>query len=134
MAEPTREHVTVTFSPQSSVAYFLKRVLDCAGFGVAAALSNQDELESVIHRHRPDAIVYDVSFPFAENWQALQDLRRRSTFHQIPVIVTTSESRQLFRATGCSSAIEIFARPDDVTALQEALRGAIQAVAPVHAV
>ena len=133
MAEAKRDYVTVTFSPQSSIAYFLKGVLDCAGFSVAAAVSNPDELEALVSDVRPDAIVYDVSFPFAENWRELQDLRRRTAFMRIPVIVTTSESRQLFRATGYSSAIEIFARPDDVSALQGALRGAIEAVAPVHA-
>ncbi len=77
MAEPTREHVAVTFSPQLSVAYFLKGVLDYAGFGVCAAVSSPDELELIVSQERPDAVVYNVSFPFAENWQSLQELRGR---------------------------------------------------------
>lgn len=133
MAETVRGCVAVTFSPQSSVAYFLKGVLDCAGLDIIGAFSNADELEAAVQRARPDAIVYDVSFPFAASWQALQDVRNRPALRGIPVVVTTSESRELFRATGYSSAIEIFARPDDVLALRQALRGAIEAVAAGHA-
>jgi CheY-like chemotaxis protein len=125
-------HVALTFSPQSSVAYLLKGVLDCAGFAVGAALSDPEELELVVRSGRPDVIVYDVSFPFAKNWQMLQDLRGRPALHNVPVVVTTSEPRELFRATGCSSAIEMFTRPDDVSEFRRALQNAIEAVAPTH--
>jgi CheY-like chemotaxis protein len=130
MADTPASGVVVTFSPQSSVAYFLKGVLDCAGLAVEAAASTPEDLEAIVGRARPYAIVYDVSFPFTANWQKLQELRSRPALRSIPVIVTTSEARELFRTTGCSSAIEIFSRPDDVAALREALRGAIEAVAP----
>jgi CheY-like chemotaxis protein len=123
----------VVFSPQSSLAYFLKGVLDCAGLAVTAAVSDYDELDAVVRGTPPDVIVYDVSFPFAANWQKLQELRSRPAFRRVPVIVTTSEARELFRATGCSSAIEIFARPDDVSGLRNALLGAIQGIAPMNA-
>lgn len=125
--------VVVAFSPQSSVAYFLKGVLDCAGLTVTAAVSDTSDLEAIVRSTPPDALVYDVSFPFAANWQKLQELRARPAFRRVPVIVTTSEARELFRATGCASAIEIFARPDDVSGLRNALMGAIESIAPVHA-
>lgn len=133
MADRSPACVAVAFSPQSSVAYFLKGVLDCAGLTVTSAVSDYDELDALVRATPPDAIVYDVSFPFAANWQKLQELRARPAFRRIPVIVTTSEARELFRATGYSSAIEIFARPDDVSELRTALLGAIDAIAPVHA-
>jgi CheY-like chemotaxis protein len=123
----------LTFSPQSSVAYFLKGVLDCAGLTVSGAFSNLDDLEAAVGRSRPDAIIYDVSFPFAANWEGLREARSRPVLRDLPFVVTTSEARELFRATGCSSAIEIFSRPDDVASLSRALRGAIEAVAPGHA-
>jgi CheY-like chemotaxis protein len=115
------------------VAYFLKGVLDCAGLTVTAAVSDTSDLEAIVRSTPPDALVYDVSFPFAANWQKLQELRARPAFRRVPVIVTTSEARELFRATGCASAIEIFARPDDVSGLRNALMGAIESIAPVHA-
>jgi CheY-like chemotaxis protein len=132
MGESIRASMAITFSPQSSVAYFLKGVLDCAGFDVCAAVSTPEELEAVVTRDRPDAIVYDVSFPFASNWQKLQNVCRRPALRNIPVVVTTSEPRELFRATGCSSAIEVFTRPDDVRQFREVLQSAIESVAPAQ--
>jgi len=132
MAETLRQISVVAFSPQSSVAYFLKGILDCTGFR-ATAVSALDELEDVVHRIQPEAVVYDISFPFIANWQKLQQLRGRSPLQRVPIVVTTSEARELFRSVGFAGAIEIFARPDDVTTLREALRRAIDAVAPVHA-
>ena len=133
MSEITRDYAVVTYSPQSSVAFFLKGILDCAGFTTTATFSTPDDFEAVVARVRPGAIVYDVSFPFTANWQKLQQLRSHPALRNIPVVVATSEARELFRAVGCSMAIDIFARPDDVVALREELRRAIDAVAPRHA-
>jgi DNA-binding NarL/FixJ family response regulator len=121
----TLPYAVVTFSRQPSVAYFLKGVLDCAGFTTIAASSSPQDLEAAVERMHPDAIVYDVSFPFAENWDQLQELR--ATLGNIPVVITTSEARELYRRVGVSSAIEIFRRPDDVTEIREAITGAIRA-------
>jgi CheY-like chemotaxis protein len=132
MVERNREYVAVTFSSQSCVAYLLKGVLDCAGFAVSAALSDPEELELLARSGRPDVIVYDVSFPFGKNWQTLQRLRSLPALRNVPVVVTTSEPRELFRATGCASAIEMFTRPDDVSEFRRALQRAIEAVAPAH--
>jgi CheY-like chemotaxis protein len=120
----------VTFSRQPSVAYFLKGVLDCAGYKVVAALSTADNLEAVVERTKPKVIVYDVSYPFEESWNALQQLRRSPAFSHTPVVVTTSEAAAFRRAVGVSAAIEIFAKPD-VNELREVVRRTIEA--GVHA-
>jgi hypothetical protein len=125
-----RSYVVIAFSPQPSLSYFLKGVLDCAGLNAIASSSSVDELESIAWSVRPDAIVYDVSYPFTENWQQLQEARRRAALCNIPFVITTSEARELFRQVGCSSAIELFARPDDLAAFQAAVRAAIDAAAP----
>jgi CheY-like chemotaxis protein len=125
--------IVVTFSPQPSVAYFLKGVLDCAGFTVVSAASELDELEAQVERMRPDAVVYDVSFPFAENWHSLQQLRSRGAMRGIPVVITTSEARELFRRVGVSDAIELFRRPDDVVALRRAVCATIERTRSAHA-
>jgi CheY-like chemotaxis protein len=132
MVDGDSGYVAVTFSPQSSVAYLLKGVLACAGFTVSAALSDPAELESVVRSGRPDVIVYDVSFPFRKHWQTLQELRSLPAMRKVPVVITTSEPRELFRATGCASAIEVFTRPDDMSEFRHALQNAIEAVAPAH--
>lgn len=129
----SRSYVVVAFSPQPSLAYFLKGVLDCAGLNAIASSSSIDDLERLAQRARPDAIVYDVSYPFTENWQELQQVRNRAAFRGIPFIITTSEARELFRRVGCSTAIELFARPSDLAAFQSAVRTAIESTAPGYA-
>ena len=129
----SRSYVVVAFSPQPSLAYFLKGVLDCAGLHAIASSSSLEELETLAQGARPDAIVYDVSYPFAENWQQLQQARNRPALGGIPFIITTSEARELFRKVGCSTAIELFARPSDLAAFQAAVRAAIESAAPGYA-
>jgi CheY-like chemotaxis protein len=123
----------VTFSPQPSVAYFLRGVLDSAGYAVAEASFHPDDLETAIHRNRPDVIVYDVSYPFTENWHQCQQFLQREALSDIPVVSTTSEQRELRRTVGVVAAVELFRRPDDVTELRQAVRKAIEASGPVHA-
>jgi CheY-like chemotaxis protein len=118
--------VVVAFSPQPSLAYFMKGVLDCAGFQTVAASSSLDELEALLLKVRPDAVVYDVSYPFAENWRQLEQLKSRSALRDIPIVLTTSEARELARRVGVSNAIEMFTRPSDLAAFQTAVRRAIE--------
>jgi CheY-like chemotaxis protein len=129
MADMDRPYVVVAFSPQPSLAYFLKGVLDCGGMAAIASSSTVDELESLAQRVRPDAIVYDVSYPFVENWNQLQQARKRDALRGTPVVVTTSEAHELFRRVGYSGAIELFARPKDLAAFQAAVLTAIQTTA-----
>lgn len=121
----TRGHVLVAFSPQPSVAFFLKGVLDCAGFTVFATSSELTALERIVEQTRPDAVVCDIGFPFLENWKALQQACRRPALQHIPVVFTTSEARELTRQVGQTGAIELFRRPDDFSELRAAVESAI---------
>ena len=132
MAE-TRSYVVLAFSPQPSFAYFLKGVLDCAGLTAIAISASAEDLETLVQRARPDAIVYDVSYPFIENWHQLQQVKNRPALRDIPFVITTSEAQELFRRVGCSSAIELFARPRDLAAFQSTVRNAIETKAPGYA-
>ena len=50
MSEITRDYAVVTYSPQSSVAFFLKGILDRAGFTTTATFSTPDDFEAVVAR------------------------------------------------------------------------------------
>jgi len=128
----SRPYVAVTFSPQASVAYFLRGVLDSAGFVVAEASFRPDDLEAAIQRARPDVIVYDVSYPYRESWRQCQQLLRQAAASEIPVVITTNEQREFRRSAGVSAAVELFKRPDDVMELREAVRRAVEGGKPAH--
>src|SRR5262245_51582825 len=102
----------ITFSRQPSVAYFLKGVLDCAGYTGVAAMSTPDNLEAIGAEKKAKVILYDVSYPFEENWNTLQELRQSPAVRNTPIVVTTSEAAAFRRAIGVSAAIEIFSSPD----------------------
>jgi CheY-like chemotaxis protein len=128
MADTARPYVVVAFSPQSSVAYFMKGVLDCCGL-TAIAISAGPEIEAVAERVHPDAIVYDLSFPFVENWQRFQELRDRPALQDVPFVITTSEVAELQRRVGVTTAIELFSRPKDLAKFQAAVCQAIESAA-----
>jgi DNA-binding response OmpR family regulator len=126
MPGTSRSYVAVTFSSQPSVAYFLRGVLDSAGFAVSSASFRPDDFEVAIQRNRPDVIVCDVSYPFRENWQQCQQALKQAGATDIPVVITTSERCELQRMVGISADVELFRKPDDVTELRRAVRRAIQ--------
>jgi hypothetical protein len=53
-------------------------------------------------------VIYDVSFPFVENWNRLQHLRSRPALSGIPFVITTSEPQELERRVGVHErAVEV---------------------------
>jgi hypothetical protein len=127
MPQDARDYVVVTFSPQPSIADFLKRIVESAGFASLSA-SSHEELERIVRGVMPDAIVYEVAFPFAENWRQLGQLRCRPGFGHLPFVITTPDAPELYRRVGVRG-LELFRRPDDLTELKETVLGAIGAVA-----
>jgi CheY-like chemotaxis protein len=123
----------IAFSPQPSVADFLRRLLAGAGFNVCLATSTTEELEALVTMNRPDAVVYDIGFPFTDNWHVLQRLRGSGALARTTVVITTSDARELYRRVGVTAALELFRRPDDLAELRNVVLAAIDAAAPVHA-
>lgn len=78
--------------------------------------------------HAPDAIIYEVAFPFATSWRQLLELRREPALAYLPVVVTTPDARELHRRVGVT-ALELFRRPDDLSEVREAVLSAIQTAA-----
>ncbi len=123
MQQVARDYVVVTFSPQPSIADFLKRIVDAAGFA-SQATSTEDQLAQVVEGVMPDAIVYEIGFPFSDNWHRLVQMRTKPTFHNVPFVITTADARELYRRVGVP-AIELFRRPDDLTELRDTVLDAI---------
>ena len=129
-----RDRIIVTFSPQPSVAAFLQRIVDAAGFTANATASTVEELEALVNNVSPDAIVYEIGFPFMDNWHQLVQARLRPCLQKMPIIITTGDARELYRRVGVPAAIELFRRPDDLTELRGAILEAIREAAPAHSV
>lgn len=127
MQPAPRDYVVLTFSPQPSVADFLKRIVDQAGFA-SRAVSSIDELHDAAASVTPDAIIYEIGFPFADNWRQLSELRTGAALQAVPFVITTPDARELQRRLGVS-AIELFRKPDDLSEIREAVLTAIHTAA-----
>jgi CheY-like chemotaxis protein len=134
MVQAARDHTVITFSPQPSVAAFLQRIVDAAGFTAHATASTMEDLETLVKTASPDAIVYEIGFPFADNWLQLEQARKRPLLQNVPIVITTGDARELYRRVGVPAAIELFRRPDDLSELRGAILGAIHEVTPAHSV
>jgi DNA-binding response OmpR family regulator len=132
LVQAARDHTIVTFSPQPSVAAFLQRIVDAAGFTANATASTVEELETLVNRESPDAVVYEIGFPFTDNWDQLKRARQRPFLQHMPIVVTTGDAREFYRRVGVPASIELFRKPDDLTELRGAILGAIREAVPAH--
>jgi hypothetical protein len=116
----------IAFSLEPSVADFLKRIVEDAGFVATAIWSSIDDLESAVVQARPSALVYELGFPFAEKWKHFLAASSRPAFAGIPIVIATSASAEQCRRAGAAATLEILPRPtrDQVTAaIRDALAG-----------
>ena len=127
MSQPSRAYVVLTFSPQPAAATTLQQIVDAAGFACQASSSCED-LERHAADVMPDAVVYELSFPFSENWHHLVQVRSRPTLRCLPFVITTTDARELYRRVGVP-ALELSQHPNHLRELREALLGVIQAAA-----
>src|SRR5256885_12302667 len=118
----------VAFSTQPSVGEFLRNILEKAGFDALAIVSGRSvALEALVEMVKPDAVMYDIGFPFAPHFDELEQLRRNGRpLGRVAVVITTSDARQLKRRVGVDDALEIFRRPDDLSEIRSAVIGAIE--------
>lgn len=114
----------IAFSPEPSVADFLKRIVEDAGFVATAIWSSIEDLEKAVAQQRPFALVYEVGIPFAEKWESFVAAFSRPAFAGIPIVIATPASGEQCRRAGAAATLEILPRPtrDVVT---EAIRAAV---------
>ena len=116
----------IAFSLEPSVADFLKRIVEDAGFVATAIWSSIEDLEKAVVETRPSALIYEVGFPFAEKWEHFLTAFARPAFAGIPIVIATAASAEQCRRAGAAAALEILPRPtrDQVTAaIRDALTG-----------
>jgi DNA-binding NarL/FixJ family response regulator len=70
----------------------LKRVLEPAGFEIAAFARHASELLPLVHRHAPDAVLLELDHPEKQGIAAIRRLADR--FPEIPAIVLTASAAE----------------------------------------
>jgi CheY-like chemotaxis protein len=116
----------IAFSQQPSVAEFIRRILEEAGYDAIACWSTVDDLERAVADRDPAAVVYEVGLPFASQLNLFHDARQRPSLANRSFVIATAAPQALCHRCGVTGALDIFTRPTahDVAA---ALRSAVAA-------
>jgi CheY-like chemotaxis protein len=105
------QRTLIAFSQQPSVAEFMRRILENAGYDAIACWSTVDDLERMVEEKNPAAIVYEVGLPFASELNRFHDIRRRPALADHPFVIATPASPDLCRRCGVTRALYILTRP-----------------------
>lgn len=127
MSSTPRDLIVLTYSAQPSVADFLRRIASAAGFDSQAA-SSPDELKAVAKRLRPDVVLYEIGFPFTDQWEQLAQLRGDAALQNLPFVITTPDASETLRRVGVH-ALELFRKPDDLSEIRHAVLSAVGSAA-----
>ena len=74
-----------------SIRKFVGQMLDKAGFRVITAIDGHDALQRLTE-HPVDVVITDLEMPRVNGYALIEDLRRRSSTRDVPVIVLTTRA------------------------------------------
>jgi chemosensory pili system protein ChpA (sensor histidine kinase/response regulator) len=74
-----------------SIRKFVGQMLEKAGFDVLTAVDGHDAIQQLIEQ-TVDVVITDLEMPRVNGYALIEDMRRRSTTREIPVIVLTTRA------------------------------------------
>jgi len=74
-----------------SIRKFVGQMLEKAGFDVLTAVDGQDAIQQLTEQ-TVDVVITDLEMPRVNGYALIEDLRRRSTTREVPVIVLTTRA------------------------------------------
>jgi len=133
MSLPTRTHgsVVAVFNASEDTVDFVSVFFELHGFravGRTWPAREPLDLKTVLGfmvEHQPQAIVFDVSFPYESNWQRFLEFRQLGDQCHVPVVLTTTNKDALAECVGSTEALEIVGKPYDLNELLAAVRRAL---------
>jgi DNA-binding response OmpR family regulator len=131
---PRRRRVVVFNASEDTVdmltTFFGVLGLDAAGeTWPARDPLSLETVQDFVRRHRPDVIVFDVSFPYDHNWARYCEFRQADGVRDIPIVLTTTNKRALDDMVGRRDALEIIGKPYDLDELAAAVKRVLSHVA-----
>ena len=132
MAEHQGPPVAAVINTTPDAIDLMKDALERAGIVVATGYTHDIrdgklDLESFLHTHRPDVIVYDIAPPYDRNWAFLQNLRR-TLLRDYRFVLTTVNRDRVEKLIGRDEKIyEIVGKEDDLNDIVQATREALRA-------
>jgi DNA-binding response OmpR family regulator len=136
MPSATRQAPTIAvFNASEDTVAFVRLFFEQQGFHVVTQSwpaydpLRADVADAFVSQHAADAVIFDVSLPYDENWQHFETFKKMLDGRKVPVVLTTTNKRALTEMVGTTGALEIVGKPFDLDHLASAVRNAIQRLA-----
>jgi hypothetical protein len=102
--------------------------VDClAGCHFADLKKGNVDFTDFLAAHDPQVVIFDISPPYAENWQFFKSLLTVRTMERRGLVLTTTNKHRLDEVTGTdTAAIEIVGKPYDLRQIRVAITAALQ--------
>jgi DNA-binding response OmpR family regulator len=110
--------------------------IDCLiGCHFADLKKGNIDFAQFLGKHDPEVVIFDISPPYAENWQFFKTLRRASAMQRRGLVLTTTNKKRLDEVVGAdSTALEIVGKPYDRQQITAAITAALRTAEAAHQV
>jgi DNA-binding response OmpR family regulator len=117
------------------VAEAIEAALRAEGWSTAAGYTidfkrGRADLTAFLREHDPRVVVWDIAFPYAENWAFYQEAHALPAMQGRRIVLTTVNQRALERVAGEAAFLELLDRPVSFDALRATVRAALAASPP----
>ncbi len=104
--------------------------IDClTGCHFADLKKGNVDFGQFLAKYDPQVVIFDISPPYAENWQFFKTLRDAKTMERRGLVLTTTNKDRLDEIVGeDSTAIEIVGKPYDLQQITAAITVALRTV------
>ena len=98
-----------------------------AGCHFADLKKGRVDFAQFLAKHDPQVVIFDISPPYAENWQFFETLRETRSMEERGLVLTTTNKNRLDETVGANStAIEIVGKPYDLQQISTAITNAMR--------
>ena len=129
-AAPNR--TVALFNANADTVEMVQRMLSVKGIRCLASCHFADlktgrvDFAQFLAEHDPAVVIFDISPPYAENWQFFETLRHTSGMEKRGVVLTTTNKDRLDETVGTdSAAFEIVGKPYDLEQIAAAISHAM---------
>jgi CheY-like chemotaxis protein len=120
--DTTQKLLVLVFSSDFDTRFMFKTYLKMLDFEVAEAENKIEMIEAAAIK-RPDLILVDVYFPFADSMTAMTDLQQYEVLENIPFILLSGFAQKGYRAAAfAAGAAEYLIKPIDFDLLECSLQ------------